>query len=157
MSLLIKLYDYIMSNECIETLEYYMSFPPEDTAVIYATRAGYDATRAIATSKLAIKNIETYNKYVIRIANSAATDAMLHSLFINDYLNKYFNLDNRNLVLDDIKIEVQEKAIHTAIAVAKNIKVYVTNLITELDELNIQTMIDNLYKELEIDWEIVNK
>lgn len=157
MSIFKKIFNYAMSTECIDNLEYYLSFPPEDTAKLYAIRAAVDADIAIHHSKITIKKINDYKKYVIRIANSAATDANLHSNFINDYLNRYFNLDNRKLLMDAVKNEIKDNTINKAIDISKDIKVYVTNLVQELDDLDIESMINKLYKELEEDWEIINK
>ena len=43
MSIFKKIFNYAMSTECIDNLEYYLSFPPEDTAKLYAIRAAVDA------------------------------------------------------------------------------------------------------------------
>ena len=146
-----------MSNECIEFLEYYFSFPPEDIARLYATQAAYQANLAINTSIITINKIDNYKKNVIQIANSAATDANLHSIFISDFLVIYFNLDNRKILMNALKSDVKDNAIKKAIDNSKNIKIYVTNLVQELDDLDIESMINKLYKELENDWEIINK
>ena len=157
MSILKKIYNYMMSNECIENLEYYLSFPPEDIANLYAIRAAYYANLAIYKSKVTINKIDNYKKYVIKIANSAATDANLHSAFIDGFLDKYFNLNNRKLLIENIKTEVKNDAINKAIITSQSIKKHMNNIIDDVNNLNVENMINQLYKELENDWEIINK
>lgn len=157
MSFLKKINNYLLSNRCIENIEYFFNLPPQDIANIYSFRAIYYANIAIINGKKSIIDIDNYNNYVIKIAKSAATDSKLYCDFIDKFIIRYFFLDTKKYILNEIKIESTNKAIEKSLNICNEIKRYVNEIIKEIDDLDINSLISKLYKELEEEWEIINK
>ena len=102
-----------------------------------------------------IIDIDNYNNYVIKIAKSAATDSKLYCDFVDKFIIRYF-LDTKKYILNEIKIESTNKA-RKSLNICNEIKRYVNEIIKEIDDLDINSLISKLYKELEEEWEIINK